>query len=42
LRRRTPSNGPHVSNTLGRGLFRKMRGMVEESTSGASFLDPLQ
>ena len=38
LRQRTPSSGPHVSNTLGRGLFKKMRGIVEESTSGASFL----
>jgi phosphogluconate dehydratase len=38
LRQREPSSGPHVSNTLGRGLFKKMRKIVEESTSGASFI----
>ena len=38
LRQRVPAVQPQVSMTLGRGLFEKMRGIVNESTLGASIL----
>lgn len=38
LRKREPASEPQVPQTLGRGLFEKMRQVVGESTSGASFI----
>jgi len=39
LSQREPSPEPHTPNTLGRGLFEKMRLIVGESTLGASFIE---
>lgn len=38
LRKREPASEPQIPQTLGRGLFEKMRQVVGESTLGASFI----
>jgi phosphogluconate dehydratase len=38
LHGRDPAPKPEVPNTLGRGLFRKMRAVIGDSTLGASFI----
>jgi len=38
LRKRTPAQAPKVSSILGRGLFDRVRGVIGESVTGASFL----
>jgi len=38
LRKREPAKEPKIPQTLGRGLFEKMRQVVGESTLGASFI----
>jgi len=38
LRKRKPAAEPNLPQTLGRGLFEKMRSVVGESTLGASFI----
>jgi len=38
LRKREPASQPKIPQTLGRGLFEKMRSVVGESTLGASFI----
>jgi len=38
LRQREPATEPIIQQTLGRGLFEKMRAVVGESTLGASFI----
>ena len=38
LRKREPAAEPQIRQTLGRGLFEKMRSIVGDSTDGASFI----
>jgi phosphogluconate dehydratase len=38
LAEREPADEPKIRQTLGRGLFEKMRAVVSDSTHGASFI----